>query len=110
MPPTLLLHLPHSISKQANKSWRLFEVLDLVYHNTQGQQQIQYKPMGCVIMVGGNHFIVRWIAEDRNNGQMMEYDGIKGAEVSTTTDWWENLPRHRKEKAVGGMAIFYRQV
>ncbi len=109
MPPTLLLYLPRPISEKANDVWRLFERLDVAYQDTRGGQTIQYEPVGCVMFVHGNHFVVRWKAKGEDDG-IIEYDGMSGAEVSVVANWWKGLSKRKGKTSAGVLAMFYRQI
>lgn len=119
LPPTLLLHLPEPITQKEDQVWRLFEPMELAYRTTRGMIRVRYQPVGCVVMISWDHFVVRWRNEKDGSSQILQYDGLESPNASKRPSWWEEndskQERPRKsgaKKASNGSGVvtmFYQQ-
>jgi hypothetical protein len=119
LPPTLLLHLPAPVTQEQDLVWELFTPMELSYLTTRGMMRVWYRPVGCVVLISWNHFVVKWRREEHDRHQIVYYDGLKSPRVSTLSGWWDETrggrgrPRKSHAKKAsnesGVVTMFYQQ-
>jgi hypothetical protein len=112
MPPVLLAHTTTPISEKDNETYRLFEPLELTYRSTRGEQTIRYSPLGCVIELNWNHFVVRWRTVEDGREQIIHYDGITSPKATKVPGWWTGIRGADEEgkSGTGVVVAFYEKV
>jgi len=111
LPPTLLFHTYHQVSKEDDKIWRFFEPLDITYHTTKGIARARYSPVGCIFWVNQSHFVARWKGRHPTSSraygeQIWHYDGMRSGAVREVTDWWAEIG-DEKGNTKGSLAMMF---
>lgn len=110
LPPILLLYLPDAVSKKEDQFRKCFTPQHISYRDTRGRSNVVYMPLGCVILLNGNHFVVRWMRGGSASAEILHYDGMKSPEVTVVRGWWDGLPTGNfVGMSANVVAVFLRQ-
>jgi hypothetical protein len=57
--PILILYLSKPVSRKEDGIWKLFQNINIAYHNICGRRNIRYTPIKYIIIMNNNHFKIR---------------------------------------------------
>jgi hypothetical protein len=82
-----------------------FSLLRFPVQIQEEEQTLEYRPIGCILFINRNHYILRWKHRTKSHTYLHYDDMKKDGEISYVKSWLEGL-----KADIAGSIIFYQQV
>jgi hypothetical protein len=116
LPPVLIVTLSALLESSTSNPPANFANIRFSYMSRSGLVRVEYEAVGCILLVGRGHYIVRWRAErpGETHGKIINFNGmpVGTGRITWLDNWYGGVSGHRMTRSTGldVEVIFYRQI